>query len=80
MQDKPGKFEFANQATMFLDEISAMGVPLQGRLLQVIQEGQFTRRAAVATYASTCAWWPRRTAIWNRRWPPDNSAGTCTRA
>jgi len=43
MQDKPGKFEFANQATMFLDEISAMGVPLQGRLLQVLQQGQFTR-------------------------------------
>jgi len=43
MQDKPGKLEFANQATIFLDEISAMGLPLQGRLLQVLQEGQFAR-------------------------------------
>ena len=43
MQDKPGKLEFANQATMFLDEISAIGLPLQGRLLQVLQEGQFAR-------------------------------------
>jgi two-component system nitrogen regulation response regulator GlnG len=43
MQDKPGKLEFANQATMFLDEISAMGLPLQGRLLRVMQEGQFAR-------------------------------------
>jgi Response regulator containing CheY-like receiver, AAA-type ATPase, and DNA-binding domains len=46
MQDKPGKFEFANQATMFLDEISAMGLPLQGRLLRVMQEGQFARPGA----------------------------------
>jgi two-component system response regulator AtoC len=43
IQDKPGKFEFANQATMFLDEISAMSLPLQGRLLRVMQEGQFAR-------------------------------------
>jgi DNA-binding NtrC family response regulator len=43
MQDKPGKLEFANQATMFLDEISAMGLPLQERLLRVMQEGQFAR-------------------------------------
>ena len=43
MQDKPGKLEFANQATMFLDEISAVGLPLQRRLLQVLQEGQFAR-------------------------------------
>src|SRR4029453_9107541 len=43
MQDKPGKFEFANQATMFLDEISGVTLPLQGRLLQVLQEGQFAR-------------------------------------
>src|SRR5262249_27076891 len=43
MQDKPGKLEFANQATMFLDEISAMALPLQRRLLQVLQEGQFAR-------------------------------------
>jgi len=43
MQDKPGKLEFANQATMFLDDVSAVGLPLQGRLLQLLQEGHFAR-------------------------------------
>ena len=40
---KPGKFEFANQGTMFLDEISEMGAPLQSKLLQVLQDGEFAR-------------------------------------
>jgi two-component system, NtrC family, response regulator AtoC len=40
---KPGKFEFANQGTMFLDEISEMGPPLQSKLLQVLQDGEFAR-------------------------------------
>jgi transcriptional regulator with PAS, ATPase and Fis domain len=43
IQHKPGKFEFANQGTMFLDEISEMGAPLQSKLLQVLQDGEFAR-------------------------------------
>jgi transcriptional regulator with PAS, ATPase and Fis domain len=43
MQHKPGKFEFANHGTMFLDEISEMGAPLQSKLLQVLQDGVFAR-------------------------------------
>jgi len=43
MQHKPGKFEFANHGTMFLDEISEMGAPLQSKLLQVLQDGEFAR-------------------------------------
>ena len=46
IQDKPGKFEFANHGTMFLDEIGALGLPLQSRLLQVLQDGQFSRPGA----------------------------------
>src|SRR6184192_1929752 len=35
IQQKPGKFEFANHGTMFLDEIGDMSPPLQAKLLQV---------------------------------------------
>jgi transcriptional regulator with PAS, ATPase and Fis domain len=43
IQQKPGKFEFANHGTMFLDEISEMHPPLQSKLLQVLQDGEFAR-------------------------------------
>jgi two-component system response regulator AtoC len=40
---KLGKFEFANGGTIFLDEIGEMSPPLQAKLLQVLQDGEFSR-------------------------------------
>jgi two-component system response regulator AtoC len=40
---KLGKFELANCGTIFLDEISEMHPNLQAKLLQVLQDGQFSR-------------------------------------
>jgi len=40
---KPGKFEIANQGTIFLDEIGDMPINLQAKLLRVIQEREFDR-------------------------------------
>lgn len=38
-----GRFEEANNGTIFLDEIADMALPLQAKLLRVTQDGRFTR-------------------------------------
>jgi two-component system response regulator AtoC len=40
---KPGKFEFANHGTIFLDEISELHPSLQAKLLHVLQDSEFSR-------------------------------------
>lgn len=40
---KPGKFELANQGTIFLDEIGDMSLAMQAKLLRVIQEREIER-------------------------------------
>ncbi|MDR2051440.1 MAG: sigma 54-interacting transcriptional regulator [Deltaproteobacteria bacterium] len=44
---KPGKIELADNGTLFLDEIADMPLPMQGKLLLALQDGNIDRLGAV---------------------------------
>ncbi len=46
---KPGRFELANQGTIFLDEIGDMPIELQAKLLQILEHREFVRVGGVET-------------------------------
>ena len=46
---KPGKFELANGGTIFLDEIGDMSMPMQAKLLRVLQEREVERVGGTKT-------------------------------
>ena len=60
LRDRVGRFELADGGTLFLDEVGEIPLELQGKLLRVLQEGQFervgeerTRRVDVRIVAAT---------------------------
>ena len=48
-QQKPGKFELANNGTIFLDEVGDIRAALQTKLLRVLQEHEFERVGGTKT-------------------------------
>ena len=68
-RDKPGLLETANGGTLFLDELTEMSMPLQAKLLRVIQDGVVRR---VGSEQPRTRWWtsgssPPPTATRRRR-------------
>ena len=49
VRDRPGRFELAANGTIFLDEVHNLSVPLQAKLLRVVQEGAFEKVGGTKT-------------------------------
>ncbi|HKI46890.1 MAG TPA: sigma-54 dependent transcriptional regulator [Balneolales bacterium] len=48
--DRPGRFEIASEGTLFLDEIGNLSIPMQSKLLTILQQRQVTRVGSNKTH------------------------------
>ena len=77
---KPGQIELADTGTLFLDEIATLTLPLQTKLLRVLEDRQVQRLAAGKAARSTSGSSVPPTSRWKNWRAPANSAKTSTTA
>ncbi len=68
---KEGLFVAAGSGTLFLDEIAEMGLPLQAKLLRVLQEHEIRPVGSTKSFAIRC----RIVAATNRNLPEETAEG-----
>jgi len=68
---KAGRFELADQGTLFLDEVGELALDLQAKLLRVLQDGEFERLGSTRTQKADV----RIVAATNRNLAAEASAG-----
>ena len=77
--DRDGRFQLADRGTLLLDEVGAMPLQAQAKLLRVIQDGEFERLGDEQADARRRARDRRpRTATSRPRCRPAASAPTCS--
>ena len=71
IHDRAGRFEAADGGTLFLDEVGEIPLELQGKLLRVLQSGEFQRVGEDRTRSADV----RIIAATNKRLPDEIAAG-----
>jgi len=73
-QERAGRFEHADEGTLFMDEIGDMPPTMQAKLLRVLENGEVVRlgsndpikvdvRFISATNRNLKRWWPRNNSV-----------------
>jgi PAS domain S-box-containing protein len=71
VRDRAGRFELADGGTLLLDEVGEIPIELQGKLLRILQEGEFERVGGDRTHTVDV----RIIAATNRNLPNEVAAG-----